>query len=102
MGKLCARDRRHPVPRTALVRGVRPRKAPPLRGELRRGAGARLSAEIVTSWLIFPVVTGSLWLGCGLLVESLSGARVPGALLPVCGFGAIIAVGQFLTLGEAT
>lgn len=48
------------------------------------------------------MVTGSLWLGCGLLVESLSGVRVPGALLPVCGFGAIIAIGQFLTLGEAT
>jgi hypothetical protein len=40
--------------------------------------------------------------GCGLLAERLVPGRIPTPLLPVVGFAAIIVVGQFLTLADAT
>lgn len=40
--------------------------------------------------------------GCGLAVEALARTRVPGALIPVIGLAAIVVVGQFLTLADAT
>jgi hypothetical protein len=50
------------------------------------------------AWFLFPLVLTALALGCGLLVERVSGIEIPGALLPVTGFALIIVVGQFFTL----
>ena len=58
--------------------------------------------DLVLSWLVFPLVLALLCTGAGIMVEALAGTRLPGALLPGCGFAAIIVVGQFLTLADAT
>ncbi len=46
---------------------------------------------------LFPLLLGVLSLGCGLLVERLTGARLPALLLIPVGFGALVAVSQFTT-----
>lgn len=58
--------------------------------------------DLLLSWILFPAVLGALCLGCGLALESLGGLRLPGPLLPVCGFAALVVIGQFLTLTDET
>jgi len=58
--------------------------------------------DLLLSWLLFPAVLGVVCLGCGLALESLGGLRMPGPLLPVCGFAVLVVVGQFLTLTDET
>jgi hypothetical protein len=53
-------------------------------------------------WVAFPCVLILLAVGCGLLVETLGGFAVDGALLPALGLAAIIVVGVFLTMLAAT
>jgi hypothetical protein len=53
-------------------------------------------------WVALPLILFALSIGCGLLVEALTGGRVPAALLPPVGLSAIIVVGQFLTLWAPT
>jgi hypothetical protein len=50
------------------------------------------------AWVLFPLVLTALALGCGLLVERISGIDIAGALLPATGIGLIIVVAQFFTL----
>ena len=58
--------------------------------------------DLIVAWALFPLVLLTLCGGCGLLVDRLAGAKTPRSLLPLVGFAAIIVVGQFLTLGDAT
>jgi hypothetical protein len=57
---------------------------------------------MLAPWLLFPLVLGVLALGCGLAVERLSGAPLPGALVPPCGLAAIVVVGELATAMPAT
>ncbi len=57
---------------------------------------------MLVAWLIFPLVLAVLCAGCGLLVEAACARRLPTTLLPAVGFAVLIAVGQFLTLTDAT
>ena len=50
------------------------------------------------TWFLFPLVLTVLALGCGLLVERISGIDLPGVLVPATGLALIIVVDQFLTL----
>ena len=44
--------------------------------------------DLTVAWLVFPLVLLALCLGCGLLVERLTGTPIPGALVPVVGLAA--------------
>ena len=48
--------------------------------------------QVLQAWLLFPALLALLSLGWGLLVERLSGARLPGVLLLPVGFAAVIVV----------
>lgn len=56
----------------------------------------------VLAWVLLPLVLGLLSLGCGLLVETLSATRLPGALLIPVGFAAVVVIAQLATLSSAT
>ena len=53
-------------------------------------------------WLVFPLVLTALSVGCGLLVETLAGIRLPGTILPPLGLAVIIVVASFATMASAT
>ncbi len=55
---------------------------------------------LLVSWLVFPLVLGGVSLGCGLLLERASGARLPAALLLPSGVAVVIVVGQLTTLAD--
>ena len=57
--------------------------------------------SLVVPWLVFPLVVGVLALGSGLLVERISGVRVPSPLLLPVGLAAIVAVSS-LTVSLST
>jgi hypothetical protein len=50
---------------------------------------------------IYPLLLAALSLGAGLVVEALSGFRLQAALLPACGFAALLVVSQFTVLSPA-
>lgn len=54
------------------------------------------------SWIAFPLVAAALALGCGLLVELLSGRRLPGVLLIPLGLALVIVVADLTTATHAT
>lgn len=58
--------------------------------------------DLVLAWLAFPALLGALCIGCGLAVARLAGCAPGPALTPACGLAAIVCVGQFLTLADAT
>jgi hypothetical protein len=58
--------------------------------------------SLLVPWLVFPLVLGTLCLGCGLLLERLAGVRLPRALLLPCGYAAIVVVGVMSTTNGAT
>jgi hypothetical protein len=53
-------------------------------------------------WLLFPAVLALLSLGSGLLLEWLSGLKLPGALRMPAGLAAVIVVAQFTTMASRT
>jgi hypothetical protein len=57
---------------------------------------------IIVCWIVFPVLLALLSLGAGLLVETVSGTRLPGALLPPVGLALLVVVAGFATLADAT
>jgi len=59
---------------------------------------ANHALTLLITWFLFPLVLTALALGCGLLVERISGIDLPGALLPAIGMALIIVVAQFFTL----
>ena len=53
------------------------------------------------SWFLFPLVLTALCLGCGLLLEKLSGQRLPGPLIAPAGFAVVlVATWIFTSRGE--
>src|SRR5680860_113864 len=58
--------------------------------------------SIFVAWVVYPLVLLALCAGLGLLVDVLSGRRLPGALVPPAGLAAIVVIGQFTTLSDAT
>jgi hypothetical protein len=58
--------------------------------------------DLIASWVLFPLVAGLLFLGCGLLAELACGRELPGALLVPLGFAVVIAAGELTTSTDAT
>jgi hypothetical protein len=58
--------------------------------------------SMFVAWVVYPLVLAALCGGLGLLVDSLTGRRLPGALVVPVGFAAIVVVGGFTTAFEAT
>src|SRR5947209_9119146 len=57
---------------------------------------------LLACWLLFPLVLGLLSVGCGLLLERVADARLPGTLLAPAGLAVIIVVTAFATMTDAT
>lgn len=57
---------------------------------------------MLVAWVVYPVVLALLCAGLGLLVDLLSGRRLPGTLLLPVGFAAMVVVGEFTTATETT
>lgn len=58
--------------------------------------------SLFLAWVVYPLVLLALCVGLGLLVDVLCGRRLPGPLVPPVGLAAIVVVGQFTTLADAT
>ena len=58
--------------------------------------------SLFVAWVVYPVVLLALCAGLGLLVDVLSGRRLPGPLVPPAGLAALVVVGQFTTWSGAT
>jgi hypothetical protein len=58
--------------------------------------------DLIASWVLFPLLLGLVFLGCGLLAERLSGRELPGPLLVPLGFAVVIAAGELTTSSDAT
>jgi hypothetical protein len=58
--------------------------------------------SLFVAWVVYPLVLLALCVGLGLLVDVVSGRRLPGALVAPVGLAAIVVVGQFSTLADAT
>jgi hypothetical protein len=58
--------------------------------------------SIFLAWMIFPLVLLALCGGLGLLVDTLVGRRLPGAVVAPVGLAAIVVMGQFTTLLDST
>jgi hypothetical protein len=57
---------------------------------------------LLVCWLVLPLVLGLLSLGCGLLVEAVSGRPLPGALLAPVGLALALLAAQFAVLSDGT
>jgi hypothetical protein len=57
---------------------------------------------LVLSWVLLPAVLGIVTIGCGLLVESLAGVELPGALVPPTGLALVVVSGSLTTMNDAT
>lgn len=58
--------------------------------------------SMFVAWVVYPLVLALLCGGLGLLVDLLTGRRLPGTLLVPVGFAAMVVVGTFTTALEAT
>jgi hypothetical protein len=58
--------------------------------------------SMLVAWVVYPLVLGLLCGGLGLLVDLLTGRRLPGTLLLSAGFAAMIVVGEFTTATDGT
>jgi hypothetical protein len=58
--------------------------------------------SMLVAWIAYPLVLAALCGGVGLLVDVLCRQRLPGALVLPAGLAAIVVVGQFTTLSDAT
>jgi hypothetical protein len=58
--------------------------------------------SLFSAWILFPLVLLALCVGLGLLVDVLTGRRLPGVLIAPVGLAALILVGQFTTLSDGT
>src|SRR4051812_18320524 len=96
--------------RTRVAIGARRRPLPQRRG--RRGSQVRPTCgpstlvcralNLVVAWLLFPLLTGLIALGCGLLVDRGAGTRLPGVLLAPLGLATIVVASQVTTHWGAT
>jgi hypothetical protein len=58
--------------------------------------------DLLLAWILFPLVAGAVCLALGLLVERLSGAVLPGALLLPVGMAGLVASTQLTTYLDVT
>ena len=58
--------------------------------------------SLFIAWVAFPLVLALLSLGCGLLLESISGVDLPGVLVLPVGFAMIVVAIEFATMTSAT
>jgi len=58
--------------------------------------------SLLVAWVVFPLVLAVVCLGCGLLVELISGVRLTGALLAPTGLATVIVVASLATASSAT
>jgi hypothetical protein len=58
--------------------------------------------SLLICWLVLPLVLGLLALGCGLLLEAVTGRPLAGALLAPVGLAVAVVVAQFAVLSNAT
>jgi hypothetical protein len=58
--------------------------------------------SLFAAWVLYPLVLLALCAGAGLLVDALCGRHLPGALVAPVGLAAIVVVGEFTTISEAT
>ncbi|MDQ3647748.1 MAG: hypothetical protein M3433_04055 [Actinomycetota bacterium] len=56
--------------------------------------------DLLAAWLLFPLALALLSLGCGLLVERLSGRRLPGVLLLPLGLAALMVLARVLVVSD--
>ena len=57
---------------------------------------------MLACWVLFPLVLALVSLGCGLLLEIVSGVRLPGAIVPAAGLALVVVATHFTTLTDAT
>jgi hypothetical protein len=57
---------------------------------------------MLVAWALFPTLLAALSLGCGLLLERVSGVHLARPLLVPAGFALIIVAGSFTTMEDAT
>ena len=57
---------------------------------------------MLVAWVVFPLVLALLCAGTGMLVDLLSGRRLPGALILPVGLAGIIVIGEFTTATART
>ena len=57
---------------------------------------------MLVSWVVFPLVLAVLSLGCGLLLEQLTGWLLPGPLVVPAGLAVMIVAASFTTATDAT
>jgi hypothetical protein len=57
---------------------------------------------LIVCWLVFPLVVAALSLGCGLVVERISGTHLPPELLLPLGYATMIVVALFPTMTGVT
>jgi hypothetical protein len=58
--------------------------------------------DLILAWLVFPLLLAVSSLGAGLLVERLSGTRLPGVLIVPSGLALIVVIGELATYRDAT
>jgi hypothetical protein len=58
--------------------------------------------SLLIAWVAFPLVLAVLSLGCGLLLEAISGVRLPGLLVIAAGLTSILVALEFATITSAT
>jgi hypothetical protein len=57
---------------------------------------------LLAAWVVFPLVALVLSLGCGLLLELVSGRRLPGALVAPAGFSVVVVAASLTTASSST
>jgi hypothetical protein len=58
--------------------------------------------SFLSPWLFFPLLLALLTIGCGLLIETVAGRRLPTALVPPAGLATLIVAASFTTEWAAT
>ena len=59
-------------------------------------------STLLVPWLVYPALLGALSFGCGLLLERVSGLRLPGTLVVPCGFAVLALVAQLAVMTSIT
>ena len=57
---------------------------------------------LLVAWVVYPVVALALSLGCGLLLELVSGRALPGVLVAPVGFAVVVVVSSLTTASSGT
>ena len=99
--RLLRRLRTRPCRSRSTTRRRAGRCASPSRAGCARLAGGATMSMFV-AWVVFPLVLALLCAGTGMLVDLLSGRRLPGALVLPTGLAGMIVIGEFTTATAAT